>query len=157
MKGHLELTLVALPGVFYNIRWNYYFYLPFEIIPKNSFEQTFVVLKEKPYAFSLASNKLWLSVSNALDRSINIVPTSFPFINSVFALKSISVLYQYSHLFQEVNGCPLSFLAHCRGYSLTNPMLLTAFYFHVWPNGTQNPCNQAVVFLPRDSKFNDLN
>ena len=31
-----------------------------------------IALKEKPHAFILASNKLWLSVSNALDRFIYI-------------------------------------------------------------------------------------
>ena len=36
------------------------------------------VLKEKPYEFSLTSNKLWLSVSKALDKSINTVPNMFP-------------------------------------------------------------------------------
>ena len=39
IKGDLELTLVALPGVFYTIRWSCYLYLPSQIIPKNSFEQ----------------------------------------------------------------------------------------------------------------------
>ena len=35
-------------------------------------------IKKKPYAFTLASDKLSLSVSNVLDRSINILPTFLP-------------------------------------------------------------------------------
>ena len=43
-----------------------------------------MALKEKPYAFSLASNKLWLKVSDSLDRSINIVPTILPLSRACF-------------------------------------------------------------------------
>ena len=39
MKLIVELTLVALQGVFYTICWNYYLYLHFEIVPTDSFEQ----------------------------------------------------------------------------------------------------------------------
>ena len=39
MKGDPELTFLAIAGVFYIIRWNYYLHLPFEIVAKNSFEK----------------------------------------------------------------------------------------------------------------------
>ena len=54
------MTPVTHPVVFYTIHWNYYLHMLFETVPTNRFELVLSHWK-KPYAFSLASNKLWLS------------------------------------------------------------------------------------------------
>ena len=70
ITGDLELTLLALPIVFYTIRWNYYLYLPFAIVPTNKIAlNKFYGIERK------AKSQIVISVSNALDRSINIVST----------------------------------------------------------------------------------
>ena len=136
------MTLVALPGVFYTIRWNYYLYLWIN----------FIVLKEKPYAFNLASNKLWLSVSNALDKSNNIVPTFLP-LSTAYLYRKASVhctntltffkklMVVLSHFWPIAEGTTL--LTRCFSlhfismFDLKVPEILATkqlFFYHVIPN-----------------------
>ena len=55
----------------------------------------FIELKETPFALCLTSNKLWLSVANALFRSINIVTPFYPlpreFIVTIATSEHVSV------------------------------------------------------------------
>ena len=64
----------SLKLLFISTLWNCFNKMPWT---------NFIAVKEKLYAFSLASNKLWLSVY----RSINIVPTFFPLSRVFFLLR----------------------------------------------------------------------
>ena len=68
-KGDLELPLLGLLGVFYTIFWTFSLWNCSSIY----LWTIFIASEKNPYAFSLASNKSWLSVSEALDRFKNIV------------------------------------------------------------------------------------
>ena len=77
------MTLVSL-GSIKQHSLKLFFIFTFEIVPRNSFEQLLSRMAENPYAFSLTSGKLRLGVLNALDRSIDIVPTMLPFSTACF-------------------------------------------------------------------------
>ena len=73
-------------------------------------------MKVKSYAFCLASNKLWLSVSNALDRSINIVPPFLPLSRTCFRFTIIFSKGRYTYDVHEnylIFKIPIS-LVHLR-------------------------------------------
>ena len=94
------MTLVALPGVFYTIRWNYSFYLPFD----KSFWQIALIKfywieKGSSYAVSFTSNNLWLSVSKALYRFYKYSTNFFVFIKCVHLYISQSYLVRYFKVF----------------------------------------------------------
>ena len=58
----------------------------------------FIELKEKPYAFTLSSNKLRSSVSNVFNRSINIVP-AFSLLSRAFTVTNVILVHSVIFLF----------------------------------------------------------
>ena len=66
--GGWGLTLVAYEN-------KAFLCLPFEIDPTNTFEHILPYWKKNTYTLSFKSNRLWLSLSNSLDKSTNVVPT----------------------------------------------------------------------------------
>ena len=101
----------------------------------------FVALKEKKYPFSVASNKLWLSLSSALDGSINMVPT---------ILLLSRACFHFSILFSKA-FCVVCFLPNPvkRGEILDSKKkihLVEDFSFQ-YLNGMRKNTNWMVIFF----------
>ena len=105
----------------------------------------FIALKEKPYAFSLAGNKLYLRVSSALDRSINIVPTFLPLSRACLHFSIIFVKFIH-----EIYKRPLAFLENL---SPRRRIPETAI---CWPFPFTDKANEIISLAISLGKLTDL-
>ena len=113
-------------------------YLPFEAVPINNLNKFYRIERK---VFSLASKKLWLSVSIALDRPINIVPTYLP--SSAPCLHFLAIF--------NMAFCLLWFLRNPikngKKIDLKRKVHLIADYFFKYPGSLGKDNNSAIIFF----------